>query len=68
VDVLKEAVVAPPVQLYEAIDLPAQAVALAETVRLGLVQVIGPLLVAVTEGRQVSTTAEQELEAVQPLD
>ena len=65
---LKDAVEAPPVQLYEAIDLPAQAVALAETVRLGLVQVIGPSLVAETEGRQVSTTAEQELEAVQPLD
>ena len=48
--------------------LPVQAVALAETVRLGLVQVIGPLLVAFTVGRQVSTTAEQELEAVQPLD
>ena len=48
--------------------LPVQAVALADTVRLGLVQVIGPLLVAFTVGRQVSTTAEQELEAVQPLD
>jgi len=35
---------------------------------LGLAQVIGPLLVAETEGLQVSTTAEQLLEAVQPLD
>jgi hypothetical protein len=48
--------------------LPAQAVALASTVRLGLEQVIGPLLLGATEGRQVSTGALQEDEDVQPLD
>jgi hypothetical protein len=38
------------VQLYEAIVLPVHAVAFADTVRLGFVQVIGPSLVAETDG------------------
>jgi hypothetical protein len=50
-DVLNEdAVEALFVQLYEAIVLPVHAVAFADTVRLGFVQVIGPLFVAETTG------------------
>jgi hypothetical protein len=56
------------VQAYDAIVFPVHAVALAETVRLGLVQVIGPLLVALTVGRQVSTTALHDVVEVHPLD
>jgi hypothetical protein len=55
-------------QEYEAIVLPVHAVALADTVRDKFVQVIGPLLVALTVGWQVSTTALQELLDVHPLD
>ena len=47
--------------------LPAQAVALASTVRVGLVQVIGPLLLGETVGLQVSTESVVEPEAVQPF-
>jgi len=47
---------------------PVQAVALADTVRDKFKQVIGPLLVALTVGRQVSTTALHELLDVHPLD
>jgi hypothetical protein len=55
------------VQLYDAIVLPWHAVALADTVREGLVQVIGPLFVAATVGRQVSTASVVQEEAVHPL-
>jgi hypothetical protein len=48
-------------------DLPAQAEALASTVRVGLVHVIGPLLDGATVGLQVSTAKVVEPEAVQPL-
>ena len=48
--------------------LPAQATAFADTVRLRLEQVIGPLLLGEIEGWQVSTTALQDDDAVQPLD
>ena len=65
--VLKLAPVLPLLQLYES-DSPLQAVPFADTATLGEVQVIGPALVAITEGLQVSTNASQELEAVQPLD
>lgn len=53
---------------YEAMDLPLHAVAVAETVRDGFEQEIGPLFEALTAGRQVSTTALHELLEVQPLD
>ena len=55
------------VQAYELMVLPAQAVALAETVRGPLIQVIGPLLVTLTLGLQVSTVRVVEPVAVQPF-
>jgi hypothetical protein len=48
-------------------DLPAQAEALASTVRVRLLHVIGPLLEGATVGLQVSTAKVVEPEAVQPL-
>ena len=61
-----EAFVLPFDHAYDKV-LPSHAVAAEETVREGLVHVIGPLLEAVTEGLQVSTAKVVEPEAVQPL-
>jgi len=55
-------------QEYDEIVLPVHAVAFADTVRDELTQVIGPLLAALTVGRQVSTTTLHELLEVQPFD
>lgn len=49
-------------------DFPLQAVAVAEIVRVVFKHAIGPLFVALTVGRHVSTTALQELLAVHPFD
>lgn len=64
--VVKEALVLLFDHAYDKV-LPSQAVAEAETVREGFVQVIGPLLDAVTEGLQVSTASVVEPVAVQPF-
>ena len=48
-------------------DSLGQAVAAALTVLEGFEQVIGPLLLAVTDGRQVSIAMTVDPETVQPL-
>ena len=63
--VKEEAVEAFPVQEY--VYEPPQPVADTDTVRVGFVQVIGPLLVAATVGRHVSTVSVVQEDAVQPF-
>lgn len=53
---------------YEVMVFPAHAVAAAVMVRAPLLHVIGPLFDTVKDGRQVSTTALQEVLAAHPFD
>ena len=64
---MKELEVIPFDQSTETV-FPAHAVAVAETVRDGVVQVMVPLVVAVTLGLQVSALTVTDEATVQPLD